>query len=85
MLELRRFSIRKKFLSWRTKSCGLTLQSLDGAGGAAAELINLHAHALGKGDEEVGKRRVVFWIMGGMVAVFVTTTGKQNGQVVPAV
>ena len=40
---------------------------------------------MGEGDEEVGKRRVVFRIMSGVVAVFVTAAGEQDGQVAPAV
>ena len=61
------------------------LQSADGGLGAASEFFDFQAHALGEGDEEVGKGSIIIRIMGNVVAMFVTTASKQNGQVVPAV
>ena len=60
-------------------------QSTNGGLGATAEFSDLHAHALGEGDEEVGEGSVFVLVMGNMVAVLVATAGKQDGQVAPAV
>ena len=61
------------------------LQSADGGLGAASEFFDFQAHALGEGDEEIGKGSVIIRIMGNVVAVFVPPARKQQGQDVPAV
>ena len=63
---------------------GSALQSADGGLGAAAEFFDLHAHALGQRNEEVGERGVVLRVVSNMVAVFVAAASHQNGQVAPA-
>ena len=61
------------------------LQPLHACRGAAAELIDLHTHALGEGNEEVGEGGVVFLVVGDVALMFEAASRDEDGQVAPVV